>query len=330
MSNTRFVLVDYLKGYSILTIILYHLLSSYPFPSILQKIFMFGGAGVHVFILCSGFGLYFSYLRKQLTYPQFLKKRFSKIYWPYVLVILLTAIWESIQTNGLDYLAIASHVFLFKMFFEEYENSYGEQMWFISTIIQFYLFWPLIVKLFSKKMVYAFAISFVWAFFVVAVHLEEYRVFNSFFLQYLWEFVVGMYLAQLYYRCSVVHLPETKKLVVWGIVGLSLVSISGITGGIWKSFNDLPSLLGYLCIAILCFKCSSRFLIKAFTAIGGFSYELYLVHVLVYSICKTWLDSRVGVCTEILICFVAALCVAYGYHKLIYKSKNKFIEGSRI
>ena len=32
---------------------------------VLSKAAAFGGAGVHVFILCSGFGLYLSYLKKR-------------------------------------------------------------------------------------------------------------------------------------------------------------------------------------------------------------------------------------------------------------------------
>ena len=40
---------------------------------------------------------------------------------------------------------------LFKMFVPELESSIGGQMWFVSTIIQFYLAWPLIVKLFNIR-----------------------------------------------------------------------------------------------------------------------------------------------------------------------------------
>ncbi|EDO13678.1 hypothetical protein BACOVA_00571 [Bacteroides ovatus ATCC 8483] len=39
-----------------------------------MKASSFGGAGVHIFILCSGFGLCLSYLNKPLTYSQFIKR----------------------------------------------------------------------------------------------------------------------------------------------------------------------------------------------------------------------------------------------------------------
>ena len=77
MNNRRLVVVDFLRGFSIFTIVLMHLVQSYPLPGFLQKATSLGGAGVHVFILCSGFGLYLSSLYKPLTYGQFLKRRFS-------------------------------------------------------------------------------------------------------------------------------------------------------------------------------------------------------------------------------------------------------------
>lgn len=60
----RFPVIDYLHGYSIFTIVLMYLVQSYSLPSWAMKATSFGGAGVHVFILYSGFGLYLSYLNK--------------------------------------------------------------------------------------------------------------------------------------------------------------------------------------------------------------------------------------------------------------------------
>ena len=125
-----------------------HLVQSYPLPGLLQKATSFGGAGVHVFILCSGFGLYLSSLYKPLAYGQFLKRRFSKVYIPYLIVVIISALYFGLVC-GQDVLnSLLGSVFLFKRFVPSLECAFGGQMWFVSTIIQFYLFWPLIVKLF--------------------------------------------------------------------------------------------------------------------------------------------------------------------------------------
>ena len=92
-NNRRLVVVDFLRGFSIFTIVLMHLVQSYHLPGFLQKATSLGGAGVHVFILCSGFGLYLSSLYKTLTYGQFLKRRFSKVYIPYLIVVIVSALY---------------------------------------------------------------------------------------------------------------------------------------------------------------------------------------------------------------------------------------------
>ena len=144
--KTKLDVVDFLRGYSIATIVIMHFIQGYALPGWLMKATAFGGAGVHVFFLCSGFGLYLSYLCKPLGYFDFLKRRFGRIYWPMAGLCLATALWMVFQ--GKDVLMpLLSNLLLFKMFVPELESSMGGQMWFVSTIIQFYIAWPLIIKL---------------------------------------------------------------------------------------------------------------------------------------------------------------------------------------
>lgn len=143
-------IIDFLRGFSIFTIVLMHLVLIYPIEDLLMKASSFGGAGVHVFILCSGFGLYLSYLNKPVTYLQFLKRRFLKVYLPYAVIIIISALLPFYNTSSDKWVELLSHLFLFKMFVEEWECSYGVQFWFVSTIIQFYLTWPLILTLFKR------------------------------------------------------------------------------------------------------------------------------------------------------------------------------------
>lgn len=148
--NKRLPVIDFLRGYSIFTIVLMHLVQSYTLPSWMMKVASFGGAGVHVFILCSGFGLYLSYLNKPLSYRDFLWKRFGRIYWPMAIVCIVTALWMLYQGKEV-LIPLLGNLLLFKMFVPSLESSMGYQMWFISTIIQFYLVWPLFVKLINIK-----------------------------------------------------------------------------------------------------------------------------------------------------------------------------------
>lgn len=142
----RIELIDYLRGISIFTIVVMHLCQEYA-TGALSKALSFGGAGVHVFILCSGLGLYLSYLRKPLGYGDFLKKRFSKVYVPYAIAVLLWGVWMMTNSGAFPTKEVMGHLLLYKMFSVELDTSLCYPYWFISTIIQFYLAWPLIVRI---------------------------------------------------------------------------------------------------------------------------------------------------------------------------------------
>ena len=184
----RFEIVDFLKGYSIITIVLYHYLQFLHLSSPYDQIIRFGGTGIHLFILLSGFGLYYSHLNKPLTYPAFLRKRISKIYVPYIFVVLvsaLIALFIPVYPNS--WYALGGHVFLYKMFDESIIGSYGYPLWFISMILQFYLAFHLIVWIKSKLnniqfLTLALLISAIWIALVILLNKGDERVWNSFFL----------------------------------------------------------------------------------------------------------------------------------------------------
>lgn len=313
-------IVDFLRGFSIFTIVLMHLLQGYQMPNILYKIFSFGGAGVHVFILCSGFGLYLSYLYKPLGYKDFLKRRFTKVYLPYIIVIFISALIPFYNTSEDKWFQLLSHVFLFKMFDDTLESSYGGQMWFVSTIIQFYVFWPLIVRLFKCKysMIISLLISILWATVVGLTGHAEQRIWNSFFLQYLWEFILGMHLAKLYYNApQKITVPSFKILIPVCVVAMALTFIMALKGGFFKLYNDIPSLAGYLFLSLILYKVSIKWVNKYFIYTNKISYEWYLIHILIFACCKHFLRELIPVYVIIPVQLISSYFFAYCYEKLL-------------
>lgn len=316
----RLLVVDFLRGFSIFAIVLMHLVQAYPLPGFLMKATSFGGAGVHVFILCSGFGLYLSSLHKPLKYGKFLKRRFSKVYIPYVLVVLISALYFGIVCGQDVLMPLLGSVFLFKMFVPSLEHAFGGQMWFVSTIIQFYLFWPLIVRLFKMKWggQFALLISLLWATFTTLMGLDDERVWNSFFLQYLWEFVLGMWLASVYFEHpEKLKLPKMWILVVTMVVGLGLTGVSGFAGGIWKSYNDIPSLVGYMSMVLIIYKIGVKPINHFFEYTNKISYEWYLVHILVFSIYFKFARGIMSFYVDWCVLMVLSYVVAIGYHWVV-------------
>lgn len=322
--SKRLELVDFLKGFAIFTIVVKHLLEHYT-DGILNKALAFGGAGVHVFILCSGFGLYLSYLHKPLKYDAFLKRRFLKVYLPYILVVIISSLIPFYNTSPDKWNELLSHIFLYRMFNEEYMQSYGVQLWFISTILTFYLFWPFIVGMFQRTsriksyapIILSILISLCWSTIVAVFDKDGLRIWSSFFLQYLWEFVLGMYLAKKYDdNQNYIKLPGYLPLIIGAILGVGVMGYTGMKGGILALYNDYFGLLGYLFLALILYK--MLFSNKLFVWINTFSYEWYLIHILIFECVKHAFTGRIevsaiSIALQLSLSFVLSVIIAYGY-----------------
>lgn len=331
----RIKTLSFLKGLAIITIVLMHLLMKCHFEGSLGQLIMLGGGGVHVFILCSGFGLFYSYLNKPLSYPSFLRRRFLKVYLPYFFAVFLWAFWTLFTKSSFPLTAVSSHIFLWKMFSIQYDTSLCYPYWFVSTIIQFYLAWPAIVKLMSMKngLAISVVISLAWSLFVGIIGGDDQRPLGSCFLQYLWEFCLGIYIAKKCHESQVksgnlpkwIYIQNLKWYwcVIGILVGWGLMGVMTKIGGTLKWFNDYPSLLGYISCAVLVCKigrtCAERF----FCWINGFGYELYLVHSLVFSIVLFFTRDVLPLYISLTLGFVAAIIFAYAYGAFLKITKIK-------
>ena len=60
--------------------------------------------------------------------------------------------------------------------------------------------------------------------------------------------------------------------------------IMGFAGWPWKLYNDIPSLMGYMSLALIIYKVGIKPLNRLLEWTNRFSYEWYLVHMLVLSL----------------------------------------------
>lgn len=330
----KYDIINYLKGFSIFTIVLMHCMQVF-LDGFWNKAISFGGAGAHVFIFCSGFGLYLSYLNRPESYIVFLKKRLNKIYFPYIIVIFLFCLWRLHTAASINWKEVVSHIFLYKMFDSELNTSICYHFWFISTIIQFYIFFPLIRQFLKKKMggiIIAFTISITWSSLVAFLDYDAYRSWSSFFLQYLWEFVLGMYIAEkVKYNYIddkfIIKKIKVKYLVICTIIGMLLYGFMGWYGGILKLYNDIPSILGYISILLLIYKLNIKCINKFFLFTNKFSYEWYLIHGLTLMIVHNKFDRIIPLWLIIIISIISSYFLAWlfseSYHRInIFLSKE--------
>ena len=287
------------------------------FPGILGKAVSIGGTGVHVFFFCSGFGLFMSYTKRRLGYLEFLKKRFLKIYIPYILV---GAVWCLFPTTfKADPLkTFLANAFLYKMFMPLYEETPTAAFWYMSTMFQFYfLFIPLAQmkeKAGNKKFLVATCgLSVAWWIFTAVTGLNSERVWGSFFLQYLWEFAVGMVIAERLIEMRDIRIKKWFLLVV-GVVGIGLAGLLKIIGGPGEAVNDVFAVCGYGSIALLIYGFGVNAVNGAFYWLSSISYEWYLLHMFVLTLVINVVGGGLVITV---IAVPISLFVAWIYKKLI-------------
>ena len=284
-------ILNFLKGYAIFTIVIFHLLQYCELPQPFDRLISFGGTGVHLFVLLSGFGLYLSHLNNPISFTAFIQKRFSKIYIPYIIVVFLTALSSVLFGFYKDSLyALGGHLFLYKMFDESIVGSYGYQLWFVSMIIQFYLVFLILVKILDRlsnrqSLIFGLLISLFWALSIYFLGLGDLRIWNSFFLQFLWEFILGMVLARAYQSNGLPNVKMSSS----GFIGLGLLFsliymvMALFLPGIGKLINDVPALFGYSFIAVGLYKMGLSQMNNFFLYTGRISYSVFLLHYLCLS-----------------------------------------------
>jgi peptidoglycan/LPS O-acetylase OafA/YrhL len=259
----RFSYIEFARGYAIFSIVCFHTLQKLPLSPLFQQAIIFGGTGVHLFFLLSGFGLG---LGKPVSTLDFFKKRFIKVLLPYILVLSIS-LGVSVLTNVFPdrWQAWLAGVGLYQMFSERFIESFGGHFWFISTIFQFYIAYPFLLFLKNKIGAWPFfavclAGSIGWWLVVYFAEMGEMRVWNSFFLQFLWEFGLGMTLADCGFRIldfgfsettPAIHLPasvfSSKKLIFTRLIA----SIRNPKSKIQNHFWAAPNFWIYLPIGII-------------------------------------------------------------------------------
>lgn len=317
-------IIEFLKGYAMLSIIGYHYLKAINISSTINKMINFGGTGIHLFILLSGLGLYLSHKNKPLSQLNFLQKRFTKIYFPYIFIVLISFILSAIIpiyiNDGLY--AFGGHVFLYKMFDNNIIGSFGYPLWFISMIIQFYLSFHFLTFMFKKTsnkkfVLITLAVSLLWSVIVILLQKTQLRTWNSFFLQYLWEFALGMVIAnKLQKNNTNINLKSIYILGI-GILSSAIFVILAVKGGkIGQMLNDIPALIGFTFIAIWVYQLKIKSINNMLIYFGKISFSLYLIHTLslrVLLIFNNYIPSYI----LIIIAFSITIYLAKYYQKLI-------------
>ena len=295
-----------------LTIVLYHLLQYLPLPPLLAKANSLLGSGIYIFFFSSSYGLFFS---KKNTWKNFYSKRFEKMLLPYYIGITLIVILNHFAgVYPESWGAYFSHLFLYKMFHEPYISSYGPQFWFISTIVQFYLVWPLFLLLAkhlktTQLLLFSFGVSLLYSILVFRLGLQHERIWVSSVIQYFWVFALGLSTAKEQWLPRLLQLGPIRHSVLLIIGTAAVVIISELLGDKGRIFNDYFMFIAYFSACVLLYLLAQylHFITRFVLWIESFSYSLYIIHLFIFACYMKMLsEARIGL-HEVPI--ILALCI---------------------
>ena len=302
VTNVQFMSADYTKickGIAMMLIMIGHCTSYFEGARLLTP---FGGIGVSIFLIASGYGLNESYKRHGLSC--FWKKRVLKVWIPYLIVLLL---FSPVKFKSVEYL-------LGQMI------GINCPYWFVTYILLWYVAFYVSCRWFSKyKTIVLFMFSLVSFFLYYELAAEQSL-----------GFIIGVLMSE--------HINEIKKIIAnrRRLIIMSAWSLF-VIGVVFLAVKQLPELrqhqgdILYNAVQLM-IKCPISLAIilgvyympyvidKTFLALTGLiSYELYLVHFRLYG----YIGKSLILALSVIVFSYMASWILYNINSAITKRLTK-------
>lgn len=249
-----------LMGFCAIGIILCHAPATLTeLPSIVKALMSLGQICVEIFFLLSGIGLFYS-LDNNKDILQWYKKRFLRLFVPYLILTIPYYVWFG-YVNNYSISTILLNISTINYWIR------GSGAWFVAMIIPYYIIAPILYKIYSRNnnstiFIILFFIVYILSFFTGFYKGAIYQ--SSFFL-------LGMYLAPYI---------KNNKSINWlniSIIGILLFILCSKI----SILQFIPRLLFLLplAIAVPVLFIDKIFYIKSFSFMGKISLESYLTNV---------------------------------------------------
>lgn len=302
--------LDYLRGLAILLILIFHFFDFIP-------IFRIGWIGVDIFFVLSGFlitGILLDTKGKAYFYRNFILRRILRIFPLYYFVLIVSLLVIPFILPGIfgsGYAYYTQNQTWFWLYCQNWLFSYTGfpknqaliPLWSLAVEEQFYLFWPLIVGLFSVRRLFFISIGI---------------IFLSVFFRLFWGTHMGLVFPYNY----VATLSRMDALSIGAIIAiLARKRIEWLEKYTWLIFvvSGLAFLLVLVKLRVLMFSrlaeaytfidllagCLLVFMLRkkpylilrplhhpVFSFLGKYSYGIYIYHIIVYTIMKNTLSSK--------------------------------------
>lgn len=282
-------------GFAILWVIFFHF--GYKPPDPLAALQSSGYSGVDIFFFASGIGCYLSYSRDKNA-AAFIKRRFIRIMPTYFVFIVIWCTYKVI-TDGMDFTTVLGNIFCV----QDLTGKDGSFNWYFGAMWIFYLLTPYFVAVADKikkpagcvlfcllLVLFSFPFWNVKALIIIVTRMPVY--------------FLGMYLAK---RSLESDEKISLKFMLIATV-LSIISMAAFIVCYFKLHDELwnyglwwypfiitaPTICLYL--SFICKqlekKSAGRNILKAFSFIGSYTFELFLVHMFVFKEVSSMIMER--------------------------------------
>jgi peptidoglycan/LPS O-acetylase OafA/YrhL len=285
---------------AILLIVIFHLFDSIEkvdsniFHTLIFKMTHIGSQGIHFFFFISAFFLYLKYntlSKYNLFFLRWLVERLKKLYPTYITSIFLISIIYYLfleQTFSIKDIII-NILPLIRNFSNEYIHSINGNFWFLHTLIEFYLIFPLLIKISNNITNIQFIL---FTYFIVILYILYYTFYlsidsaslnpySSFFINYLYDFSLGIILAK-YLK---IHKQITFKLsyviifiIFFELIGVILSQYNAFGRNINDLFFSISIILIILLLADSINHTMYKFILYPINFFKTKVYDIYLVH----------------------------------------------------
>ena len=282
-----------IMGIAAISIILFHFsneckaanLHYYPWNEFILN--FISSSGVDIFLILSGYGLYYSF-KKNNNVKEFYKKRFIKILIPYIIFCLPSIIIRYIFMEGGNLIHVFNNFFFITLF------TKGQTwFWYILLILICYAIFPQIYnfiekpkKDIDKNINFITLITFTILLNIILAtnDLKLFQNINILTLR-IPIFILGVYIGQKSYKKE-----ELNPLQLLVLIGCTIFLYPTINSSITLRRYEfaLIAIITYI-ILIIMFNIIDKYKIfqklkLILEKVGSYSLELYLTHVCIISI----------------------------------------------
>ncbi|WP_309642374.1 acyltransferase family protein [Flavobacterium sp.] len=336
-NDSKIIWADHLRAFATFSVILIHVAAPgiYQYGKVsnydwcVSNVFDgFSRFCVPIFLMLTGALL----LPKADRLTDFLKKRFSRILFPFLFWSCIYILYDliSIGYRGENWNVSEKSSFVLKQF--QYGASY--HLWYVYLLIGIYLFLPIISQWIRNSTQNEIAYYILLWLVVIALNLPLINKFKpnvnlTYFSGFLGYPILGYWL----------NIKFTNRKIKWAALALFLIGIAiTISGTYWMTANKNHFFSGFYSYlspnviltsigVFLIFKHSSfsnKWIAILSTSISKYSYGIYLSHVFVLMVLSKlgisglFINPILGIPLTTVLCLMISLLITYSINKIPY------------